>query len=109
MSLAYMRSKRFDFGPDDVGVMMMVLGLVSAVAQGCWPGQLQRNGATQTVIKGGLLATALGFGLMLLANTYLTILLATAFFALVRCPANPGADIADISTRHYPARALPWD
>ena len=34
------------------------------------------------MIKGGLLATALSFGLMLLANTYITILLATAFFAL---------------------------
>src|SRR3990172_6654602 len=30
--------EKFDFGPDDVGVMMMVLGLVSALAQGVLAG-----------------------------------------------------------------------
>lgn len=74
--------QKFDFGPDDVGVMMMVLGLVSAVAQGVLAGPATKKWGDGTVIKGGLLATALGFGLMLLANTYVTILLATAFFAL---------------------------
>jgi DHA1 family multidrug resistance protein-like MFS transporter len=74
--------EKFDFGPGDVGVMMMVLGLVSALAQGLLAGPVTKKWGDGTVIKGGLLATALGFGLMLLANTYLTILLATAFFAL---------------------------
>jgi len=74
--------EKFDFEPDDVGVMMMVLGLVSALAQGVLAGPLTKKWGDETVIKGGLLATALGFGLMLLANTYMTILLATAFFAL---------------------------
>jgi DHA1 family multidrug resistance protein-like MFS transporter len=74
--------EKFAFGPDDVGVMMMVLGLVSAIAQGLLAGPATKKWGDSTVIKGGLLATAFGFGLMLLANTYLTILLATAFFGL---------------------------
>ncbi|MFZ5822038.1 MAG: MFS transporter [Chloroflexota bacterium] len=74
--------ERFDFGPDDVGVMMMALGLVSALAQGVLAGPATKKWGDEAVIKGGLLATALGFGLMLLADTYTTILLATAFFAL---------------------------
>ena len=74
--------EKFDFGPDDVGVMMMVLGLVSAIAQGLLAGPATKKWGDGIVIKGGLLATALSFGLMLLANTYMTILLATAFFAL---------------------------
>lgn len=74
--------ERFNFGPQEVGVMMMVLGLVSAVAQGALAGPLTRHWGDETVIKAGLLATALGFGLMLLANTYFTIMLATAFFGL---------------------------
>lgn len=74
--------ERFDFGPDDVGVMMMVLGLVSALTQGVLAGPATKKWGDETVIKGGLLATALGFALMLLANTYVAILLATAFFAL---------------------------
>jgi len=74
--------EKFDFGPDDVGVMMMVLGMVSALAQGVLAGPLTKKWGDETVIKAGLFATAIGFGLMLLANNYLAILLATAFFAL---------------------------
>ena len=74
--------EKFDFGPGDVGVMMMVLGLVSAVAQGLLAGPSTKKWGDETVIKAGLLGTALGFGLMLLANTYTAILFATAFFAL---------------------------
>jgi DHA1 family multidrug resistance protein-like MFS transporter len=74
--------EKFGFGPEDVGVMMMVLGLVSALAQGVLAGPLTKKLGDELVTKVGLFATAIGFGLMLLANTYLTILLATAFFAL---------------------------
>lgn len=74
--------ERFQFGPQEVGVMMMVLGLVSALAQGLLAGPLTARWGDEAVIKGGLLATALGFGLMLLADTYVWILLATAFFGM---------------------------
>jgi len=74
--------EKFDFGPEDVGVMMMVLGLVSAVVQGLLAGPATKKWGDENVIKLSLLGTALGYGLMLLANTYITILLATAFFAL---------------------------
>ena len=74
--------QRFSFGPQQVGVMMMVLGLVSAVAQGSLAGPLTKRWGDGKVIQVSLLATALAFGLMLLANSYLSILLATAFFGL---------------------------
>jgi DHA1 family multidrug resistance protein-like MFS transporter len=75
--------QEFGFGPDDVGIMMMVLGLVSAAAQGLLAGPLTKHWGDETVIKLSLLGTAFGFVGMLLANTYLTILLSTAFFALM--------------------------
>jgi MFS transporter, DHA1 family, multidrug resistance protein len=74
--------ERFGFGPQEVGVMMMVLGLVSALGQGGLAGPLTRRWGDEAVIRGGLLATAAGFGFMLLANDYVTILLSTAFFGL---------------------------
>ena len=74
--------EKFDFGPEDVGVMMMVLGLVSAIAQGLLAGPVTKKWGDETVVKVSLLATALSFGLMLLANSYITILLTTAIFAL---------------------------
>ncbi|MFN2234455.1 MAG: MFS transporter [Anaerolineales bacterium] len=74
---------KFGFGPDDIGVMMMVLGLVSALAQGILVGPVIKRWGDAMVIKLTLLGTSVGFILMLLANNYLTILLATAFFALM--------------------------
>lgn len=74
--------EKFDFGPDDVGVMMMALGLVSALGQGLLAGPVTKKWGDEIVLKAGMLATAIGFGFLLLANTYVTILLATAFFAL---------------------------
>jgi len=40
--------EKFDFGPDDVGVMMMVLGLVSAIAQGLLAGPATQNGPMES-------------------------------------------------------------
>ena len=74
--------ERYGFGPEEVGVTMMVLGLVSAITQGGLAGPLTRRWGDEIVIQGGLLATALGFGLMLLAKNTLAVMLATAFFGL---------------------------
>jgi DHA1 family multidrug resistance protein-like MFS transporter len=75
--------EQYDFGPDDVGLMMMVLGLVSALTQGILAGPLTKRWGEGAVIKFSILGTALGFVFLLLANTYLTIFISTAFFALM--------------------------
>lgn len=74
--------EKFNFGPEDVGVMMMVLGLVSALAQGLLAGPVTKRWGDENIVKVGLLGGAISYGLMLLANSYLTILLTTAIFAL---------------------------
>jgi DHA1 family multidrug resistance protein-like MFS transporter len=75
--------KKFAFGPEDVGVMMMALGLVSALSQGLLAGPVTKRWGDTLVIKVTLLGTAVGFILMLLADSYLTILSATAFFGFM--------------------------
>jgi DHA1 family multidrug resistance protein-like MFS transporter len=74
--------ERYGFGPADVGVMLMVLGLASAAAQGLLVGPMSRRWGDESLVQGGLLATAVTFGLMLLADDYVTILLSTAAFGL---------------------------
>jgi DHA1 family multidrug resistance protein-like MFS transporter len=75
--------EEFDFGPDDVGVMMMVLGLVSALTQGLLAGPVTKRWGDTLVIKVTLLGTAVGFILMLLADSYLTIMASTALFGFM--------------------------
>ncbi len=81
--------ERFNYGPEQVGIIMMVLGLVSALAQGLVAGPATKRWGDETIIKIGLLATALSFGLMLLANTFVTVILTTAVFALAASVSSP--------------------
>jgi len=74
--------ERFDYGPDSVGLVFMVVGLVSAAAQGLLAGRLTKRWGETAVIKVGMLATAAAFGLMLLANHLATVLLTVAFLSL---------------------------
>jgi DHA1 family multidrug resistance protein-like MFS transporter len=74
--------ERFGYGTREVGIIMMALGLASAVGQGTLVGPLTKRWGNLIVIKVSLLATIAGFGLMVLASTFVTVLLATAFFGL---------------------------
>jgi DHA1 family multidrug resistance protein-like MFS transporter len=60
----------------------MALGLATVIGQGTLVGPLTTRWGNLAVIRVSLLATAAGFGLMVLANTFVTILLASAFFGL---------------------------
>jgi DHA1 family multidrug resistance protein-like MFS transporter len=73
---------RFDYGPQRVGTILMVIGFVSAVVQMSLTGPLTRRWGEATVIKVSLLLSAVGFPLMLLANSYLTILVTSGFFMI---------------------------
>jgi DHA1 family multidrug resistance protein-like MFS transporter len=81
--------ERFNYGPEEVGIVMMVLGLASALTQGLLAGPATKRWGDERVIKIGLLATALGFGLLLLADSFVTVILATAFFAVTYSITSP--------------------
>lgn len=74
--------EKFNYGTEAVGIIMMVLGLVSAVTQGALAGPLTKRWGDAAIIQGGLWATALGFGLIILAGNFPWMLLATAFLGL---------------------------
>jgi DHA1 family multidrug resistance protein-like MFS transporter len=74
--------EKYAYGPDEVGIVFMAAGLVSALAQGLLAGPLTKRWGDAAVIKAGMLATAIGFGAMLLANTFTTVLLTIGFFVL---------------------------
>jgi len=74
--------ERYAYGTEEVGIVFMAAGLVSALAQGLLAGPLTKRWGDSLVIKAGMLATAIGFGLMLLANTFATVLLTIGFFVL---------------------------
>jgi len=82
-------SAKFGYGPDRVGVILMVVGVASALGKGLLTGPLTRLLGESKVIKGSLLAGSLCFLLMLYADTYPLILAATALFILSKTLLRP--------------------
>jgi DHA1 family multidrug resistance protein-like MFS transporter len=82
---------KFGYGPERVGTILMVIAVVSTVAKGALTGPVTKRWGEATVIKGSALAGSIGFLVLLLANTYATILLATGFFILSKTLLRPAA------------------
>jgi DHA1 family multidrug resistance protein-like MFS transporter len=74
--------EKFAFDTRQVGAIWMVLGGVMIVSQGALTGLLTKALGEVTVIRLGLLAGALGFGALLLANGFISFLAVTGVFIL---------------------------
>jgi DHA1 family multidrug resistance protein-like MFS transporter len=81
--------KKFDYGTEQVGWILTVVGLVSAVTQGVLTGPLTKRWGEATLIKVTLVASALSFVLLALANSLAGVLLTTAFFTLPNALLRP--------------------
>ena len=74
--------RRFDYGPERVGTIMTVIGVISAVIQGVLTGPATRRWGEGQVIKASLIGSVIGFGLMLLAFDFATVLITVGFFVV---------------------------
>jgi DHA1 family multidrug resistance protein-like MFS transporter len=81
--------RRFAYGPQQVGSIMMVIGVVSAIGQGVLTGPTTRRFGEIAVIRVALLCTGIGFLLMLTASSFLTVLLTVGFFVLSNAMIGP--------------------
>ncbi|MBN1148676.1 MAG: MFS transporter [Anaerolineales bacterium] len=74
--------KKFDFDPVQVGTVLAITGLVSALIQGALTGPLTKRWDEMLLIKVFLLTNALGFLVLLLAYDYMSVLLTTGIYVL---------------------------
>lgn len=80
---------RFGYGPSQVGILLTLIGIISAIAQGALTGIVTKRWGEVNVIKFSLIASAIGFPLMLLAESYIMILLTIGFFVLANSMLRP--------------------
>lgn len=84
--------EKFDFTPRDIGTVLVIVGLVSALVQGLLVGPLTRKFSEVIVIKAALLCVSLGFIVILGANSMIGLLITTGLFitpvALLRATVN---------------------
>lgn len=81
--------EKFDYGTGQVGTILMVVGLVSALTQGLMTGPLTKRWGEALVIKLSLLATSIGFLIMIPVNSFVTVLLTTGIFILATSLLTP--------------------
>ncbi|KAA3657726.1 MAG: MFS transporter [Chloroflexi bacterium] len=82
-------ANRYDYGPSEVGLILTVIGLVSAVVQGGLTGPVTKRWGETAVIKTSLFGTAIGFLLMLLATNLTTVLITTSLFVVSSAMLRP--------------------
>jgi DHA1 family multidrug resistance protein-like MFS transporter len=75
-------AEKLGYGPDRVGVILVVVGVASTLGKATLIGPLTRRWGEAVIIKASMFASSVGFLILLLANSYLTILLATGLFIL---------------------------
>jgi MFS transporter, DHA1 family, multidrug resistance protein len=72
--------KKLDFGPEQVGGILTLVGAIALIGRGLLTGYVTGHWGEPAVIKTSLIVGAVGFILLLLANTYATVLLTTGIF-----------------------------
>lgn len=74
--------KKFAYSPQQVGSVLVMLGLVSGVTQGVLSGPLISRWGEVALLRASLLLSAAGYLVMLLATNFTTVMLTTGVFAL---------------------------
>jgi MFS transporter, DHA1 family, multidrug resistance protein len=72
--------RKLDYGPGQVGGILALVGGIALIGRGLLTGFVTGHWGEPTVIKASLIVGAAGFILLLLANTYVTVLLTTGIF-----------------------------
>jgi DHA1 family multidrug resistance protein-like MFS transporter len=74
-------AEKYGYNAQQVGLILSIIGLVSAIMQGIITGPATRRLGEVRIIRLSLLGTAIGFVLMLFPKSMLGVLLAAGFFA----------------------------
>ncbi|NPV43676.1 MAG: MFS transporter [Firmicutes bacterium] len=74
--------KKFGYGPQKVGTILMVMGAVLAIGQGVIAGSLIKRFREELIIKVSLILSSIGFVSMVVVRSYPGVLASTGIFIL---------------------------
>lgn len=81
-TFAYFAAKKAGLGTVQLGYVFMIMGLVSAFIQGGVMGRAAKRYGEGMVIKAGIVISAIGFGLILLVDSFLTAAIFLSIFGI---------------------------
>ena len=81
--------ERYGYGPEQVGTIMTVVGVISVILQGFVTGPATRKLGEVRIILLSLIGSALGFAVMLFAQDFTAVLLTVGFFVFTNSMLRP--------------------
>ncbi|WP_066062718.1 MFS transporter [Neobacillus soli] len=81
-TFAYFAAKKAGMGAIQLGYVFMIMGFASALVQGGLVGRLTKKFGERIVIQGGIIVSAVGFGLILLVHNFATAAIFLTIFGL---------------------------
>ncbi|WP_153124539.1 MFS transporter [Peribacillus tepidiphilus] len=78
----YYTMERYNFSPKDVGLVILIVGIIGTIAQGVLVGRLINKFGEEKVLTGSLIVSAIGFILMTTAPSFAWVLITTSLFYL---------------------------
>jgi DHA1 family multidrug resistance protein-like MFS transporter len=79
----------YGYGPQQVGGLLTFIGIISAVVQGGLTGPSTKRWGEVAIIKASLLGTGLGFAMMVMARSFIALLLTMGFFVISNAMLRP--------------------
>lgn len=79
----------YGYGPQQVGGLLTFIGIVSAIVQGGLTGPFTRRWGEVTIIKASLIGSALGFAMMIMAQSFMAVILTMGFFIMSNAMLRP--------------------
>ncbi|WP_335872033.1 MFS transporter [Bacillus sp. 2205SS5-2] len=77
---SYYALKRYEYGPQEVGSIILIIGIIGTVVQGVVVGKMTKKFGEERVVTISLLISAFGFIIMTLAPSFVWILVTTSIF-----------------------------
>lgn len=102
-TFAYFAAKKAGLGASQLGYIFMIMGFASAIVQGGLVGRLTKKYGERMVIQAGIIVSALGFGLILLVDSFATAAIFLTIFGIGNGVIRPSVSslITKTSTAGY--------
>lgn len=81
-TFAYFAAKKAGLGAAELGYIFMIMGFAGAMVQGGLVGKLTKKYGEGTVIQGGIIISAIGFGLILFVDSFTTAAIFLSIFGI---------------------------
>ena len=85
-------AERYQYTPSQVGLILMVVGLISAIIQSALVGPLIKRFGEINIIRASMASSAIGFILMTQATNFVGVLLSVSYFVISNAMLNPSVN-----------------